>query len=161
MPKIPDTTKAFITKLQALYDIEKQLEKALPKMAKAASNPNLKKGFQEHFEETKMHSKRLEAIFEELAVAPKKLKTEGIRGIIADSEWVARVDAPTAIKDAMLASAARYAEHYEMAGYLSAIIEANTLGIPTIAALLTKTLNEEKSADEKLVLAITKNLETA
>jgi ferritin-like metal-binding protein YciE len=161
MPKIPDTTKAFVVKLQSLYDIEKQLEKALPKMAKAASDPDLKQSFAVHLEETITHSERLEELFEELDVAPKKLQTEGIRGIIEDGEWVAEVDAPSAIKDAMLASAARYAEHYEMAGYLSAIAQANALGLTDAAVILTKTLNEEMEADEILAEAQARNLSSA
>jgi ferritin-like metal-binding protein YciE len=161
MPKITDTTNAFIVKLQSLYDIEKQLEKALPKMAKAAFDPDLKEGFIEHLEETKIHSERLEDLFDDLGVDPKKLKTEGIRGIIADGEWVAEVDAPDAVKDAMLAGAARYAEHYEMAGYLSAIAEANALGLTDAAIILTKTLNEEMAADEILAEAQARNLSNA
>jgi ferritin-like metal-binding protein YciE len=162
MPKITDTTKVFLTKIQALYDIEKQLEKALPKLAKAATNPDLKEGFMEHLEETKEHSVRLERIFKMLEEKPKKLKVEGIRGIVADGEWVAKeVDTTDPIHDAMLAAAARYAEHYEMAGYLSAIAEANSLGMTDAAVLLTATLNEEIAADEKLSHALALNLDLA
>ncbi len=159
MTKIQDTTKAFIVKLQALYDIEKALEKALPKMEKAASDPDLKEGFRLHLEDTKGHSKRLERIFSDMDIAPKKLKVEGIRGIIADAQWVIDVDAPAAIKDAMIASAARFAEHFEMAGYLSAIAQANALGMTDAVMLLTETLSEERAADEKLALAISDDLD--
>jgi ferritin-like metal-binding protein YciE len=162
MPKIPDLTKVFSTKIQALYDIEKQLEKALPKLAKASTNPMLKEGFMEHLEETRVHSERLERIFKMLEMAPKKLKVEGIRGIIADGEWVIKeVETSDPIKDAMIAAAARYAEHYEMAGYLSAIAQANELGYTDAAVLLTATLNEEMAADEKLADAIAENLGSA
>jgi len=161
MPTITDTTKAFIAKLQALYDIEKQLEKALPKLAKAAAHPELAAGFRMHLAQTKEHSERLEELFELLEVKPKKMKAEGVRGIIADGEWVIGVDAPSAVKDVMLAAAARYAEHYEMAGYLSAIAQAHALGLTDATVILTKTLNEEKAADEILASAMAQNLSNA
>lgn len=150
MPKINDSTKAFISKLQCLYDIELQIEKALPKMAKAASSKDMKASFTLHHKETKEQVKRLERAFKSLEMKPKKTKVEGIRGIIADGEWVMDVDAPEDIKDAMLASAARYVEHYEMAGYTSAILEAKLLGLTDIEALLLETLAEEEQTDKIL-----------
>lgn len=161
MPKIIDPIKAFVVKLQSLYDVEKALERALPKMEKAATHPDLKQGFRRHLAETKVHGERLERLFEALDVAPRKLKTEGIRGIIEDAAWVTKVDASAPVKDAMLASAARYAEHYEMAGYLSAIAQANALGMTEAVIMLTKTLNEEMATDETLAAAMAKNLDNA
>lgn len=161
MTKIITPTDVFMLKLQALYDIEQQLEKALPKMAKAATDPELADGFMTHLEETKGHIDRLEQIFGMLDAKPKKTASEGIRGIIEDGTWVIQSDAPAAIKDSMLASAARYAEHYEMAGYLSAIEEAGYLEFTDAVDLLTATLSEEQIADTKLAAALKKNLETA
>lgn len=158
MTKITNMTKVFLTKIQALYDTETQLEKALPKMEKAAINPDLKDGFASHHEETKTHIKRLEQIFKSFNETPKKTKSEGIRGILEDGKWIIDVEGPNFIKDTMLASAARYAEHYEMAGYMSAIIEANGLGLFDAAELLTLTLNEEKAADKKLEDSMSENL---
>ncbi len=159
MKKINDTESAFVIKIQALYDIERQLEKALPKLAKASTDPVLKKGFLSHLEETKEHSMRLEKIFSLLEEKPKKVTCEGIKGIIKDGDWVAKLDAPSALKDSMLASAARYAEHYEMAGYMGAIEEAQNLGLDDAVELLEMTLEEEVAADEKLAEACTENLE--
>ncbi|HEY0908472.1 MAG TPA: DUF892 family protein [Candidatus Paceibacterota bacterium] len=150
MKKIQDPAQAFLMKIQALYDIEKQLEKALPKMAKAAKDEGFQDAFLSHLEETKEHSKRLEGIFKMLGVAPKKLSCDGIRGIVEDTKWTIEQDATPALKDAMIASAARYAEHYEMAGYMSAIAQARFLGMVDAAALLTETLAEEQAADKVL-----------
>jgi len=140
----------FIQKINALYDIENVLVKALPKMAKAASNEELKMGFTSHLEETQNHVKRLEQICQILDVAPKKLKAEGIRGIVADGEWVIDHIEPENALDASLARAAQYAEHYEMAGYMAAISWADMLEETEISNLLQETLAEEKAADEKL-----------
>ena len=159
MAKINTSNEAFVTKLQALYDIEGALVKALPKLEKAASDPNLKEGFRLHLSETENHVERLEQIFEILDSSPKKLKCEGIRGIIEDGEWVIKSSAPVPIKDAMIASAARYAEHYEMAGYLSAIDHAEMLGLNDAVALLQETLKEEEAADLKLKMAMRDNME--
>ncbi len=161
MPKIDNTSKAFVVKIQALYDIEMQLEKVLPKLARAANNPELKKIFLDHLEETKMHRDRLEQIFDMLDVDTKKTRSEGIRGIIEDGSWVMDVDAPIFTKDSMLVGAARYAEHYEMAGYMSAIEEAKALGLLDIADLLSETLVEEENADKLLCKSLVESLQNA
>jgi ferritin-like metal-binding protein YciE len=151
MTKINSFNKAFIIKIQSLYDIENQLVIALPKLAKYSTNPDLKEGFEMHLEETKEHIKRLEKIFEMLDEKPHKTKVEGIRGIIDDSSWIMTADVEdNNLRDVMLASSARYAEHYEMAGYMSAILEAETLKMPEAVDLLTETLEEEQVADESL-----------
>jgi ferritin-like metal-binding protein YciE len=161
MKKINDLQEAFVLKIQALYDIEKQLEKALPKLAKASSDQELKEGFMNHFGETQDHSQRLEQIFSLLGTSPKKLRCEGIRGIIEDGEWVTKVTAPETLKDAMIAGAARHAEHYEMSAYLGAIEEAQALGLEEAAELLRNTLEEEESADRTLSEAVKKSLGSA
>ena len=153
MTKITNGSKAFLIKIQSLYDIEKQLEKALPKMAKASTDPELIEGFLTHLEETKVHSERLEQIFEMMDASPKKTKCEGIRGIVEDGTWVMEAEASPALKDSMIAGAARYAEHYEMAGYMSAIEEATALGFDDAVELLTLTLGEEQQADKNLTRA--------
>jgi ferritin-like metal-binding protein YciE len=157
--KLTDARKVFEIKLQSLYDIEKQLERALPKMAKAATDPKLKEGFMTHFKETKEHSARLEKVFKLLDGKPKKLKSEGIRGIILDGEWVAETTGDDALRDAMLATSARYAEHYEMAGYLTACDQASLLDLPEIESLLRETLMEEEETDKKLAKAMRDRLE--
>ena len=143
----------FIQKINVLYDIESELVKALPAMAKAASDPELKEGFEGHLEETKNQVARLEQIHEILGEKPKKLKAEGIRGIIEDGKWVIKNVKPKAALDANLARAAQYAEHYEIAGYLAAITWAKTLGETEVAELLDETLQEEIAADQKLDMA--------
>ncbi len=147
----------FLVKIQALYDIENELIKALPKMAKAASDEELKAGFEEHLEQTKEHAKRLEHVFEILGEKPKKLKCEGVRGIIADGEWVVKNVPNAEALDANLIAAAQYAEMYEMAGYGSAKEWAHVLGLTEAEELLAQTLGEEEDTDKKLTqLAVTK-----
>jgi ferritin-like metal-binding protein YciE len=150
MAKITDPAQAFSMKLAELYDIEKALEKALPKMAKAATDPRLKEGFKNHLEETKEQSKRLERAFKILGSKAKKSKSEGIRGIIADGEHVASLKAADSIHNAMMAGAARSVEHFEIACYMGAIEQAKALGYDDIEGLLRETLDEEQVTDEKL-----------
>lgn len=157
--KLTSCEQLLEIKLQVLYDIEKQLEKALPKMAKAATDPVLKDGFTAHAKQTKMHSERLETIFKLMNLAPKKLKSEGIRGIVMDAEWVTATTGDDSLRDVMLASSARYAEHYEMAGYLSASQQAEFLGLAEVSELLKQTLDEEEETDKKLQEAMQNNLE--
>jgi ferritin-like metal-binding protein YciE len=140
----------FIIKLKSLYDIELQLIKALPKMAKNAENPDLKSGFLEHLEETKNHAKRLEDIFKMTGEKVGKTKVEAIRGMIADAEWlIDTIDDPGAL-DASLIGAGQAVEHYEMAGYGTAREWAKLLGLNEVEDLLNETLKEEKAADQKL-----------
>jgi ferritin-like metal-binding protein YciE len=140
----------LVTKLCVLYDVEHALVKALPKMAKAATNSELKKGFNDHLTETKNHVTRLEKAFSILDVPPKKTKSEAIRGIIEDGEWVIKNVKPENALDANLARAAQYAEHYEIAGYFAAISWAKELGEDQVADLLEETLEEEKKGDKTL-----------
>lgn len=161
MAKITDPSKAFHLKIKTLYDIEKQLEKALPKMAEAASNPDLAEGFETHLKETEEHSARLEKIFEMIGAAPERHASEGIKGIIADGEAIIATEAPEALKDAMLAGAARSAEHFEISCYTSAVEEAKALDLDEAADLLAETLDEEEATDEKLADAFEVSLEAA
>ncbi len=140
----------LIQKIQALYDIEAQLVKALPKMAKAATDQSLKEAFRDHLAETRTHGERLEQAFKLLQVKPKKLKVEAIRGMIKDSEWVIKNIKPAEALDSNLIRAAQYVEHYEMAGYMAAIAWATTLEETDVATLLDNTLQEEQNSDKKL-----------
>jgi ferritin-like metal-binding protein YciE len=140
----------LINKLKVLYDVESELVKALPKMVKASSDPELREGFNGHLAETKNHVQRLEKIFSILEEKPAKLKSEAIRGLIADTEWVIKNVKPENAKDANLARAAQYVEHYEMAGYIGAMSWAQELGQNEIASLMSETYEEEKSGDEAL-----------
>ncbi len=140
----------LITKMQSLYDVEHEITKALPKMAKAASDAELKSGFEEHLEQTKGQIERLEKAFELLNEKPKKLKSEAIRGLIADGEWVIKNVEGSEALDANLIAAAQYVEHYEIAGYGSAVEWAREMGHTEVADLLEETLEEEEATDEKL-----------
>jgi ferritin-like metal-binding protein YciE len=140
----------LIMKLQALYDVETELLKALPKMAKHATRPELRQGFEEHARQTKGHVGRLEKAFKLLDEKPRKLRSEAIRGIIADAEWLMKNVNGKESLDAGLIAAAQYAEHYEMAGYGSAQEWAELMKHDDVERLLAETLEEEKQTNIKL-----------
>jgi ferritin-like metal-binding protein YciE len=148
--KLNSLNELFELKLKALYDIETQLVKALPKVAKNATDPDLKKSLEDHLAETKVHAQRLEDIFSMLEMKIAKTKVEAIRGLIADTEWSLDQDAAPAAMDALIIASARYVEHYEMAGYMTAVAWANALGYTEAAELLSATLAEEEAAEETL-----------
>src|SRR5436190_1359285 len=100
MTNISDPAKSFQLTIKTLYDIEKQLEIALPKMAEAAANEELVAGFEEHLKQTEDHSQRLEEIFEIIGAQPEKHAADAIRGLIADGRQIISTDAPAALKDA-------------------------------------------------------------
>jgi ferritin-like metal-binding protein YciE len=153
MPKITNLRDVYIEQLKDLYSAETQLIKALPKMAKAATNPELAQGFEEHLEQTKEHAVRLEQIFETLEEKPTGKKCKAMEGLIKEGSETIEEDASDAAKDAMLIAAAQRVEHYEIAGYGSVKTYANLLGEEEAAKLLEETLQEEKDTDEKLTEA--------
>ncbi|MCI0366144.1 MAG: ferritin-like domain-containing protein [Phycisphaerales bacterium] len=135
-----------------LYHAEKQLVKALPKMAKTANSDQLRAAIQEHLDVTEGHVRRLEEIFSEMNMKPKGKTCRGMLGIIEEEREVIdehRKSNPAAI-DAALIAAAQKVEHYEIATYGSARTFAQTLGFNRIAELLQETLDEEKETDKKL-----------
>jgi ferritin-like metal-binding protein YciE len=141
----------MLVKMSALYDVERQLIKAIPKMAKKATDKDLKMGLEEHLKETEEQAKRLEKAFEQLGEKPnKKITSAAIRGLAEDADWVMKnVKKPEAL-DANIIAAAQYVEYYEMAGYGTAISWAKLMGHDEVVALLEKSLEEEKMADTKL-----------
>ncbi len=141
---------AFIDELKDAYDAEKQLTKALPKMAKAASSPELRSAFESHLEETRGQIDRLERVFEVLDEKAKGKHCDGIAGIIEEGSSVMDEDFDETTMDACLIAAGQRAEHYEMAAYGTLVAWARALGHVEAAQLLEETLNEEKAADEKL-----------
>jgi ferritin-like metal-binding protein YciE len=141
---------AFIDELRDVYDAEKQLTKALPKMAKAASNPQLREAFENHLEETQGHVERLEQVFESLDEKVRGKHCEGIAGIIEEGKSIMGEDFDDTTMDACLIAAGQRAEHYEMAAYGTLIAWAEAMGHTEAAELLQQTLDEEKAADEKL-----------
>src|SRR3984885_12679412 len=139
----------YIDELKDLYSAENQLVKALPKMAKAATSPDLRAGFEEHLEQTKGHVQRLETIFQQLGESPKGKKCKGMEGLIEEgSEAIEEYEGD--LLDAALIGAAQRVEHYEMAGYGTVIAFAEELGESEHISLLNETLEEEKQTDEKL-----------
>ncbi len=140
----------FIIKLKALYDIEQELVKAMPKMIKKVTDGELAEGLSLHLDETKQHVQRLEDIFEILDVKPAKLKSEAMRGLISDAQWTMENIEDPMLLDISICAAASYVEHYEIAGYTTAYEWASNLDEEEIADILGETLAEEKSANESL-----------
>jgi ferritin-like metal-binding protein YciE len=153
MSKITNLRDVFVEQLKDLYNAEQQLVKALPKMAKAATSPDLAQGFEEHLEQTKGHVNRLEEIFKKLEEKPTGKKCKAMQGLIKEGAETIEEDASDAAKDAMLIAAAQRVEHYEIAGYGSVKTYADLLGESEAAELLGETLQEEKDTDEKLTEA--------
>jgi ferritin-like metal-binding protein YciE len=141
---------AFLDELRDTYDAEKQLVKALPKMAKAASSPELRSAFESHLEETRGHVERLEQVFETLDEPAKGKHCDGIAGIIEEGKSIMEEDFDEATMDACLIAGGQRAEHYEMAAYGTLVAWAQAMGHNEAAMLLQETLDEEKAADEKL-----------
>jgi ferritin-like metal-binding protein YciE len=141
---------AFVDELRDTYDAEKQLLKALPKMAKAASSPELKAAFESHLEETRGQVQRLEQVFETIDEPAKGKHCDGIAGIIEEGKSIMEEDFDDATMDACLIAGGQRAEHYEMAAYGTLVAWARAMGHTEAAMLLQETLDEEKAADEKL-----------
>jgi ferritin-like metal-binding protein YciE len=136
--------------LKDLYDAEKQLTKALPKLAKKASSEELRTAFEEHLEETERHVERIEEAFEQLGMPARGKKCEGMQHLIAEGEDMIGEAEDDATRDALMIAAAQKVEHYEIASYGTVRTWANLLGKAEVAALLEETLEEEKDADQKL-----------
>jgi ferritin-like metal-binding protein YciE len=141
---------AFVDELRDTYDAEKQLTKALPKMAKAANSPELRKAIESHLEETRQQVERLEQVFESLDEKAKGKHCDGIAGIIQEAQAIMQEDFDESTAEACLIAAAQRAEHYEMAAYGTLVAWARAMGHDDAADLLQETLDEEKAADEKL-----------
>ena len=140
----------FVHQLQDIYYAEKQLVKALPKMAEKATDKQLKQGFLSHLEETKKHVQRLEQVFQMHGAEVKAVDCPAIDGIIKEADEVTGEVADKSVLDAALINAAHAAEHYEITRYGSLIAWAKQLGRADCVSLLQKTLDEEKATDRKL-----------
>ena len=141
---------AFLDELRDAYDAEKQLARALPKLAKAASSPQLREAFETHLEETRGQVDRLEKVFGELDEKVRGKHCDGIAGIIEEGKSVMEEDFDEATMDACLVASGQRAEHYEMAAYGTLVAWARALGHAKVADLLEETLDEEKQADATL-----------
>ena len=147
--KLKSLNELYIHELKDLYSAEKQLVEALPKMANAASSPDLKRAFEHHLEETKIHLERVHELLRQLNENPGNLVCKGMEGLIEEgSEVIKEGERP--VKDAAMIAAAQRVEHYEMAGYGAARTHAHLLGHDDAAHILQQTLDEEGEANKKL-----------
>jgi ferritin-like metal-binding protein YciE len=140
----------FVHQLRDIYYAEKQLVKALPKMAGKATENQLKQGFLTHLDETKGHVERLEQVFQMIGAEVKAVDCPAIDGIIEEANEIAGEVQDKSVLDAALIAAGQAAEHYEIARYGSLIAWAKQLGRNDAASVLQKTLDEEKATDKKL-----------
>jgi len=147
---VENIEELLISELKDIYSAEKQITKALPKMAKAATSSDLKAAFESHLEETNGHIERLEQIFETLGKSGRGKVCHGMQGVLEEGSEVLEDTKKGDVRDAALISAAQRVEHYEMAAYGCVHEYANILGKADIAKLLEQTLGEEKAADSKL-----------
>jgi ferritin-like metal-binding protein YciE len=143
----------LVHELEDIYSAEHQLIDALPKMAEAASSPQLKKAFEQHKEKTERQAERLEQAFAKLGVKPEEKMCKGMQGLIEEGQEIISEDAEPAVKDAALIGAAQKVEHYEVSAYGTARTFAETLGKDDVASLLQTTLEEEAHTDERLTHA--------
>jgi len=140
----------FKEELQDLYDAERQIIQALPKMAEAASNEELKSAFEEHLEQTKEQVKRLDRVFQAIGEKPQGKTCEGMQGLLKEGEKIIAEIPKSPVLDAAMIGAAQKVEHYEISGYGTARTMAEMLGQQDAAELLEETLDEEKATDETL-----------
>jgi ferritin-like metal-binding protein YciE len=140
----------YMDLLKDLYSAEKQLVKALPKMAKAASNSDLQKAFQDHLRQTEGHVERIERIFSDTGGSPRGKKCVGMEGLVEEGAEIMKENADPDVMDAGLIAAAQKVEHYEIASYGTARAWAERMGHDKAAQLLQQTLDEESMANEKL-----------
>jgi ferritin-like metal-binding protein YciE len=150
MAQVDSLKLLFVDTIKDLYSAETQITKALPKMAKAATSPDLKRGFEEHLEQTRMQTERLKQISDQLGFKVTGKKCAGMEGIIQEGDEVLKESYPDQVRDAGLIEAAQKVEHYEIAGYGSARTFARFLGYDDAVRLLQQTLDEESATDKKL-----------
>ncbi len=148
--KIETLNTLFQEELKDIYDAEKRLVKALPKMAQNASSDELKQALQEHLEVTKGQVERLEQVFEAIGIPAKAKTCAGMKGLIEEGEEVMGENAEEQLMDAAIIGAAQRVEHYEIAAYGTVRTFAEKLGLQEAVDLLQQTLDEEKEADQKL-----------
>ena len=164
MATVDSLKTLLVEQMKDLYDAEKRLTKAIPKLAKASTNEALQAALEEHLAETKNQVSRLEQVFELLDERPKAKPCEGMKGLIEEGDEHAKEDYDDDdLRDAIIIGSAQRVEHYEIAGYGTAIAHARLLGLDEVVELLEETLAEEKAADQKLteVAESVVNLEAA
>lgn len=151
----------FEHELKDIYHAEKQLLKALPKMAKGAMSDKLRAGFEEHLEQTQTHVERLEEVFSLIDVAARGKRCEAMEGLIEEGSAILQEEEESDVRDAALIAAAQKVEHYEIASYGTLCTYAEMLGLAEAKELLGQTLTEEKETDEKLTTLAESEVNTA
>lgn len=149
-PEFDDLNDLFIEQLEDLYDAEKRLTDALPKMAEAATATELKQAFRAHEAQTQQHVQRLEQIFERIGKSPERTTCEAMKGLIKEGEEMISAKGSDFVRDAALIAAAQRVEHYEIAGYGTVRSFAERLGMDDVAQTLQQTLDEEGETDKRL-----------
>ena len=150
MPDMNSLHALFEKELRDLYDAEKQIIKALPKMIKGASNEELSEALSMHLEETRGHVERLEGVFESLDIKARGKHCAGMEGLLEEGSELLKEDGPDAVLDAGIISAAQRVEHYEITAYGTLMAWAKLMGHKEALALLKQNEQEEKAADVKL-----------
>ncbi len=150
MAKLASLDDLLVHELQDIYNAEGQILKALPRMIKAATHPDLKQAFEEHRQQTEGQVRRLEQAFKLLGVPAKGRKCEGMAGVIEEGRKVMEEDAEPPVRDAALIAAAQKVEHYEIASYGCVCTYAEMLGYDQVHDLLGQNLDEEETTDQRL-----------
>lgn len=148
--KTGNLQELLVEEIRDLYDAEKQLVRALPKMAKSATDPELEAAFREHLDQTKGQVQRLEQVFELMEQRARSKPCHGMKGLVEEGQEIMGEDLDPGLLDSAIVGAARKVEHYEMAGYEEARAMAMQLGLKDAAQLLQETLQEEMETDRKL-----------
>jgi ferritin-like metal-binding protein YciE len=148
--KLQSLKDLYAHELKALYSAEKQILEALPKIVKATTNMQLSNAFEAHLEQTKEHANRLEKILDNHDQSTRGPRYKGMEGVLAESAELLEAEAYEGVRDLGLIAAAQRVEHYEIAGYRSAITYAEMLGDTEGARLLQTTITEETETDRKL-----------
>lgn len=162
MPTMSNPRELFLHELGDLLYAEKQLLKALPRLATEATDEELRAGFEHHEEQTNVHVTRLEQVFDTLNEAAKAEKCPGIDGILSEhDDFIAKQDPSTEVRDLFLTGAGARAEHYEIAAYSGLVTMANALGEHSSAELLEENLADEKEALKGLQIAAKRLGDTA
>jgi ferritin-like metal-binding protein YciE len=148
--EIDSLRKLYVEDLKDIYSAEKQILQALPRMAKKTKNPELRKGFEMHVEQTRIQIERLDRIFEMLGKSSRGKKCKGMEGLIEEGKEMMQEDMEPEVLDAALIAAAQKVEHYEIAAYGTVRTYANLLGEKEHVRILQETLNEEGEMDKQL-----------
>jgi ferritin-like metal-binding protein YciE len=161
MAELKNVKDLLEDEIKDLYSAEKQLTKAIPKMAKGSKHPELKTAFSNHLKETEGQVERLEKIAEMLEMKPTGKKCAGMEGVIKEGAEVLEENGDESILDLGLIGAGSRVEHYEMAGYLTAISLAEQMGAGEVVTLLKQSLSEEEAAEQKLRMIASSLLKAA